>query len=109
MGVNPLAPGLLLDLPPLMDVDPNCKPMGVRLWLPDADSVQSCIDKAAFHQSLTRHSIPTPRTWLPEEIDQVPDNTPLVVKPRRGHGAQNVHFVDRRDHPRFLSVSAEHR
>ncbi|MEU9662821.1 ATP-grasp domain-containing protein [Streptomyces chartreusis] len=90
------------DLPPLIDIAPQLEADGVRMWLPDAVSVHSCIDKAAFHQVLTQHDIATPRTWLPEAIGQIPDHTELVVKPRRGHGAQHVHFVDRRDHARFL-------
>ncbi|MET9700011.1 ATP-grasp domain-containing protein [Streptomyces sp. NPDC006529] len=75
---------------------------GVRLWLPDAWSGRACTDKALFHDVLTEHGIATPRTWRPEDIDQVPEGAELVVKPRRGHGAQNVHFVRRREHARVL-------
>ncbi|KMS74182.1 hypothetical protein ACM01_14755 [Streptomyces viridochromogenes] len=102
LAVDAVVAGIENDLPPLMDIAPQLEADGVRLWLPDAESVASCIDKAAFHRVLTEHGIATPRTWLPEAIDQVPDGTPLVVKPRRGHGAQNVHFVDRRAQARFL-------
>ncbi|KJY42434.1 hypothetical protein VR41_07805 [Streptomyces sp. NRRL B-1568] len=90
------------DIPPLVDMLPQLDADGVRLWLPDAASVCCCIGKAAFYEVLTEHGISTPRTWRPEAIDQVPDRTELVVKPRRGHGAQNVHFVHRRDHARVL-------
>ncbi|MGI5380551.1 ATP-grasp domain-containing protein [Streptomyces sp. CA-251387] len=102
LAVDAVVAGIEHDLPPLMDMAPQLQADDVRLWLPDAESMRSCIDKAAFHQVLTTHGIPTPRTWLPEAIDQVPDHTPLVVKPRRGHGAQNVHFIDRRDHACLL-------
>ena len=102
LTVDAVVAGIENDLPPLMNIATQLEAGGVRLWLPDAESVRSCIDKAAFHQVLTEHGIPTPRTWRPEAINRVPDNTPLVVKPRRGHGAQNVHFVSRRDHARLL-------
>lgn len=102
LAVDAVVAGIENDIPPLVDMLPQLDVDGVRLWLPDAESVRSCIDKAAFHQVLTEHGIATPRTWRPEAIDQVPDGTGLVVKPRRGHGAQNVHLVDRREHARVL-------
>jgi carbamoyl-phosphate synthase large subunit len=102
LAVDAVVAGIENDLPPLMDIAPQLEADNVRLWLPDAESVRTCIDKAAFHHVLAEHHIATPRTWRPEAIDQVPDNTGLVVKPRRGHGAQHVHYVDRRDHARFL-------
>ncbi|MFI0977794.1 ATP-grasp domain-containing protein [Streptomyces sp. NPDC021093] len=102
LAVDAMVAGIENDLPPLVDMAPQLDADGVRLWLPDAASVRACIDKAAFHQVLTEHRIATPRTWRPEAIGQVPDGTELVVKPRRGHGAQNVHFVTQRDHARVL-------
>ncbi|MFI2078517.1 ATP-grasp domain-containing protein [Streptomyces triculaminicus] len=102
LAVDAVVAGIENDIPPLVDMLPQLEADGVRLWLPDAESVRACIDKAAFHEVLTEHGIATPRTWRPEAIDQAPDRTELVVKPRRGHGAQNVHFVHRREHARFL-------
>lgn len=102
LAVDAIVVGIENDLPPLIDVRPRLEADGVRLWLPDAESVHACIDKAAFHEVLTQHGIPTPRTWRPEEFDQVPDGIELVVKPRKGHGAQNVHFVQKRNHARLL-------
>lgn len=102
LAVEAVVAGIENDLPPLVDMLPQLDADGVRLWLPDAESVRACIDKALFHQVLTEHGIATPCTWRPEAIDHVPDGTELVVKPRRGHGAQNVHFVDQRDHARVL-------
>ncbi|GHF65109.1 hypothetical protein GCM10010218_53220 [Streptomyces mashuensis] len=101
-SVDAVVAGIENDIPPLVNMLPQLEADGVRLWLPDAESVRSCIDKAAFHQVLLEHGIATPRTWRPEALGQVPNGTRLVVKPRRGHGAQNVHFVDRREHARVL-------
>ncbi|WP_147264711.1 ATP-grasp domain-containing protein [Streptomyces sp. NBRC 110611] len=100
--MDALVAGIENGIPPLMDMLPQLEADGVRLGLPDAESVRSCIDKAAFHQVLTEHGIATPRTRRPEAIDQVPDGAELVIRPRRGHGAQNVHFIDRREHARAL-------
>ncbi|MFG2177498.1 ATP-grasp domain-containing protein [Streptomyces abikoensis] len=102
LAVDAVVAGIENDIPPLLTMRSQLDADGVRLWLPDAESVRSCIDKAEFHQVLTEHGIATPRTWRPEAIDHVPDGTGLVVKPRRGHGAQHVHFVDRREHARVL-------
>ncbi|MER5969686.1 aminotransferase class I/II-fold pyridoxal phosphate-dependent enzyme [Streptomyces sp. NPDC002055] len=103
LAVDAVVAGIENDLPPLVSMAPCLDAAGARLWLPDAGSVSACIDKAAFHQVLTEHGIPTPRTWWGNTLDQVPDGTELVVKPRRGHGAQGVHYCDKREHALFLS------
>lgn len=102
LAVEAVVAGIEQDLEPLTQMAPKLDADGVRLWLLDALSVRACTDKALFHQVLTEHGIATPRTWQPQQIDQVPDGAELVVKPRRGHGAQNVHFVRRRKHARVL-------
>ncbi|WP_406183352.1 ATP-grasp domain-containing protein [Streptomyces sp. NBC_01006] len=102
LAVEAVVAGIEPDLAPLTSMVDQLDAQGVRLWLPDAWSVSACTDKALFHEVLNEHGIATPRTWRPQEIDQVPDGTQLVVKPRHGHGAQNVHFVRRREHARVL-------
>ncbi|KPI32873.1 hypothetical protein OV450_6903 [Actinobacteria bacterium OV450] len=102
LAVAAVVAGIEPDLAPLTYMADQLDAEGVRLWLPDAWPVSTCTDKALFHEVLTEHGIATPRTWQPQEIDQVPDGTELVVKPRHGHGAQNVHFVRRQEHARVL-------
>ncbi|MEU8844425.1 ATP-grasp domain-containing protein [Streptomyces roseus] len=102
LAVEAVVAGIEADLDPLSRMADELDAEGVRLWLPDARSVRAGTDKALFHHVLTEHGIATPRTWQPREIDQVPDGTELVVKPRHGHGAQHVHFVRRREHARVL-------
>ncbi|WP_062651486.1 ATP-grasp domain-containing protein [Streptomyces maremycinicus] len=97
LRVDAIVPGIENDLPPLLNLQPLLKTDGVRLWLPDADSVHDCIDKFRFHRLLTERGIPTPRTWQPADIDQIPDGTDLIVKPSRGHGAQHFHPVATRE------------
>jgi len=91
-----------VELPALIRLQHDLAGLGVRTWLPDAHGVQACIDKAAFHRVLTRRGLPVPRTWLPGEISEVPDSVPLVVKPRGGQGAKNVHFCSARHQARVL-------
>lgn len=98
LKVDAIVAGIENDLKPLLQVQHRLEADGVRLWLPDADSVHDCIDKAAFAETLNRHRIPTPRTWRPEAIDQIPDGMELIVKPRKGHGAQGFHHVAKREH-----------
>ncbi|MFI1154964.1 ATP-grasp domain-containing protein [Streptomyces sp. NPDC020817] len=102
LAVEAVVAGIEPDLAPLTHMADQLDADGVRLWLPDAWSVSACTDKALFHQVLTEQGIATPLTWRPHEVDQVPDGTELVVKPRHGHGTQNVHFVRRREHARVL-------
>ncbi|MGO4749613.1 ATP-grasp domain-containing protein [Streptomyces sp. 2MCAF27] len=98
LAVDAIVVGIENDLRPMLDLRHLLEADGVRLWLPDAESVHDCIDKARFHHVLTEHRIPTPRTWDPEDLDLVPTDLPLVIKPRNGHGAQNVHMVTSRRH-----------
>ncbi|MEU2718499.1 ATP-grasp domain-containing protein [Streptomyces sp. NPDC007205] len=93
LAVDAIVAGIENDLPPLLHLRPLLEADGVRLWLPEAKSVHDCIDKARFHQVLTEHGIPTPRTWEPEDLGLVPAGVELVVKPRSGHGSQGVHMV----------------
>ncbi|MEV4703779.1 ATP-grasp domain-containing protein [Actinoplanes sp. NPDC049316] len=76
----------------LIDVRERIEALDVRTWLPTHDAVSACHDKAVFHQRAREHGIPTPRTWLPDQLGWIPDGLDLVVKPRRGHGAQQVQF-----------------
>jgi carbamoyl-phosphate synthase large subunit len=76
--------------------------LGVTTWLPAIHAVGACADKAQFHAVLTEHRIPTPRTFLPDQIDEIPDGSPLVVKPRRGQGAKNVHLCRTRAQAKIL-------
>lgn len=76
----------------LIDVRKQIEALGVRTWLPSREAIDACHDKAAFYRQARRHDIATPRTWLPNQLDHIPDSLALVVKPRLGHGAKNVQF-----------------
>lgn len=90
------------ELPKLHSLRRPLADLGVTTWLPDARDIAACGDKAAFHTALSKHGVPTPRTVLPDGIDQLPDNRPLIVKPRHGQGAKNVVFCETREQARIL-------
>lgn len=94
--------GIECDLVPLLRMQRPLAQIGVRLWLPKAQSVETCLDKGAFHDVLSENAITTPRTLLPQQIDELPEKGEFVVKPRRGHGAQNVFFCTTRGQARVL-------
>ncbi|MGW0857067.1 ATP-grasp domain-containing protein [Streptomyces sp. NPDC002690] len=78
------------DLPAVLTLRAELAREGTRTWLPSDAAVLRCTDKSAFHQAMRHHGIPTPRTWSSTELTDVPAGVDLVVKPRRGHGSQNV-------------------
>ncbi|MEU5763212.1 ATP-grasp domain-containing protein [Nocardia sp. NPDC047648] len=90
------------ELPHLLDMSGALEKTGVRMWLPPRRAVQAGLDKAFFHQLLAAHNIPTPASWLPSQIDDVPDGVALVVKPRHGQGSKNVVFCSTRRQARML-------
>lgn len=90
------------ELPRLLALRSTLAASGIRVWLPSAATVEACGDKARFAAVLAEHAIPTPRTWLPEQIDTIPDGLPLVVKPRRGHGSQGIIYCTSRNEAKIL-------
>ena len=57
--------------------------------LPDLDVIERTADKWRAHVFFEEQGIPSPGTWLP---DEVPENVtfPVLVKPREGFGARNM-------------------
>ncbi|MGW4784956.1 ATP-grasp domain-containing protein [Streptomyces sp. NPDC004230] len=89
------------ELPQLLTLRRPLADLGVTTWLPDASAIEACTDKARFAKIMTGNAIPTPRTVLPDELDEIPDG-PLVVKPRHGQGAKDVYFCQTREQARVL-------
>ncbi|MEU8349124.1 ATP-grasp domain-containing protein [Streptomyces sp. NPDC048845] len=89
------------ELPQLLGLRRQLADLGVTTWLPDQAAIRACGDKARFAEVLQRSGVPAPRTVLPHELDQAPDG-PLVVKPRCGQGAKDVHVCRTREQARVL-------
>lgn len=97
-----ILPTVEQELTQLVTMHQQLTDVGVTAWLPDARAVDACADKARLYTVLTEHGIPTPRTFLPEEVADIPDGQRLVVKPRRGQGAKDVYFCWTRSQARTL-------
>lgn len=62
-----------------------------RLLLPKKSFCSMALDKWTTFQALSRAGLPTPRTCLPDAIDD--GLFPAVVKPRKGRGSREVAYV----------------
>jgi carbamoyl-phosphate synthase large subunit len=59
--------------------------------VPSAALAGATYDKYETHLLLERHSLPSPPTVLPQELDALV--YPAMVKPRRGSGARSIHLA----------------
>jgi carbamoyl-phosphate synthase large subunit len=64
--------------------------LGAIVLLPDADVVERVGDKYLAHGLAIEHGIPSPSTWLPEEVP-ADGPFPLLVKARRGFGSRHIY------------------
>ena len=64
-------------------------------FVPPPDICRATYDKYETHELLLSHGLPSPPTVLPGEE---PDSYPVIVKPRRGSGAESISLArDRRE------------
>jgi carbamoyl-phosphate synthase large subunit len=76
--------------------------LGALVLLPDAETVEQLADKYRAHVLFEERGIPSPPTWLP---DDVPDGVayPLLVKARAGFGSRHIYrAADRAELDFFL-------
>src|SRR6266516_327536 len=79
--------------------------LGATLLLPDADVIEAVADKYRAHVRFLELGIPSPQTWLPDEVP--PDaRFPLLVKAREGFGSRHIYRArDRRELELFLDYT----
>jgi carbamoyl-phosphate synthase large subunit len=76
--------------------------LGALVLLPDADTVERLADKYRAHLLFEERGIPSPPTWLP---DDVPEDAsfPVLVKARSGFGSRHIYrAADRAELEFFL-------
>jgi carbamoyl-phosphate synthase large subunit len=79
---------------PLTDLDPlvlaeSREEFDALVLLPEAEVVARTVDKYRAHSFFVERGIPSPPTWLPEELPaDLP--FPVLVKPREGFGSRNI-------------------
>lgn len=69
---------------------------GVYVWISDLATILTCNDKYRTYQFFKKNQIPTPATWLPEEIqfNKTTISFPLIVKPNQGVSSVDVYRVE---------------
>jgi carbamoyl-phosphate synthase large subunit len=93
-SVDVLFPDLDEELPLLADARERFQAMGTRVLVSEPSALERCRDKYRTFEFFRAHDIPTPETWLPEQLPRVsPLRFPLIVKPRRGRGSTDVFKV----------------
>lgn len=86
------------ELPSLSEARHQFARFGCHVVISSARAVAACSDKLATYEFLTRHGIPTPRTWLPEEILKLKRHRfPYFLKPRRGSASKGNCVARNRD------------
>ena len=80
---------------PLTDLDQTLlartrDQLGTLVLLPDADTVERLGDKYQAHVLFEERGIPSPPTWLPEDVPDEPP-FPLLVKARAGFGSRHIY------------------
>jgi len=81
--------------------------LGALVLLPGPETIRLCEDKYAAHVFFAERGIPTPGTWLPDEL---PNDLefPVLVKARRGFGSRHIYrAADRRELEFFLGYTAK--
>ena len=73
---------------------------GTRLAVVPTQAAERTRDKWAFHQWLGTLGLPTPTTWLPEDLPARPE-FPLFIKPRFGSAGRQSFRVDDADELTF--------
>ena len=75
---------------------------GVEILVSDPDVIEICNDKYRFYQFLVQEGIPTPKTFLPDQVIYASMEYPLIVKPRYGSGSKNTFKVKDQSELKFF-------
>ena len=77
--------------------------LGIRIVISDPRTCEICNDKRKTFEFFDSEGIPTPRTWLPEELPDIDKLTfPLFIKPRNGRGSVDTYSVKNEHELRFF-------
>jgi len=78
---------------------------GALVLLPPPETIRLCEDKYSAHRFFVERALPSPSTWLPEEL---PGELrfPVLVKARRGFGSRHIYRAqDRAELDFFLGYT----
>ncbi len=66
----------------------------VRVFAWDPDTLLQLHDKYGFVRLAEAHGLRAPRSWLPDDLADLPSDIPLVVKPRHSCSGRGVQLLD---------------
>jgi len=89
-GVKAVLPLTDLDPVVLAEAAPAIREAGAVAFLPSPEVALGCQDKWACHLMLTERGLPSPPTWLPDDVDPAELPYPVLLKPRLGFAARNI-------------------
>jgi len=75
---------------------------GIHIMVSNPEVIEICNDKYRFYQFLTKNNIPTPKTYLPNQLDFSSIHYPLVVKSRYGSGSKALFKVENAEELQFF-------
>jgi carbamoyl-phosphate synthase large subunit len=74
--------------------------LGAPVLLPPAEVAEQMGDKYLAHETFERHGIPSPASWLPEQLPaEIP--FPVAVKAREGFGSRHIYRANDREELAF--------
>jgi carbamoyl-phosphate synthase large subunit len=74
---------------------------GAVLFLPDLAVAEAMFDKYRCHEALLAAGLPSPDTWVPEELPAQPP-LPLLVKRRWGYASRDIYRCETLDQVDFF-------
>lgn len=75
---------------------------GTHVMVSNPEIIEICNDKYRFYQFLTENNIPTPKTYISEQINFPFIHYPLLVKSRYGSGSKSVFKVKNEEELKFF-------
>ena len=84
---------------PLTDLDPvvlaeaadEIRAAGAQVFLPTPEVALGCQDKWECHVMLGSLGLPSPPTWLPDDVDPAELPFPVLLKPRLGFAGRHIY------------------
>ncbi|HEX5251427.1 MAG TPA: ATP-grasp domain-containing protein [Gaiellales bacterium] len=100
-GVRAVLPLADLDNVELVTGREQIEAAGAALLLPDLAVAEAMFDKYRCHEALLAAGLPSPDTWVPEELPAGAP-LPLLVKRRWGYASRDIYRCETLDEVRFF-------
>jgi len=90
-GVGVVLPLTDLDPVVLAHAAPRILEAGAQTLVPRPEIALGCQDKWECHLMLLDRGLPSPPTWLPDDVDPATLPYPVLLKPRMGFASRHIH------------------